>query len=390
MNFFIDANFESINRYGEELCGDKVELIRNDDSVIVVLADGLGSGVKANILSTLTSKIIGTMLAKGANIDEAVETIAGTLPTCSERGIAYSTFSILQVLNTGESYLVEFDNPSIIRLRRGIYCELEKRSRTIGSREINESRFQVELNDAFIMVSDGAVHAGIGQTLNFGWKWENIREYAEKVYRKDMPAKSFARQILSVCDNLYDHKPGDDTTVVAVKIRKSQTVNVMIGPPSERGLDNFVVSKFFESEGMKVACGGTTSQIVSRVLGRKIVTSLNYVNPAVPPTAEIEGIDLTCEGILTMSKALDYVKRYINSRDTSCELFDIDRQDGATRLARILLEEGTGVHFYVGRAINPAHQNPEFPLNLGLKLKLVEDMCECLKALGKQISIEYF
>ena len=119
MTFYLDTGWQSLKKHNEELCGDKVEILRTGDSLIAVLADGLGSGVKANILSTLTSKIIGTMMANGSTIDEAVETIANTLPVCRERGIAYSTFSILQVFNSGEGYLAEYDNPSVFRFRKG-------------------------------------------------------------------------------------------------------------------------------------------------------------------------------------------------------------------------------------------------------------------------------
>lgn len=390
MNFFIDADYESVNKYNEELCGDKVEIIRNKESVVVVLADGLGSGVKANILSTLTSKIIGTMLSKGSSIDEAVETIAKTLPVCKDRNIAYSTFSILEVFYSGEGYLVEFDNPSIIRLKNGKYVPLLKNERIVYDKKIYETRFKIDLEDTFIMISDGAVHAGIGQMLNLGWQWDNIKEYTERMYKKEISAKSFARILVNVCDNLYGQKPGDDTTVAVVKIKKSQNMNILIGPPVDKELDGYVVNKFMKSDGKKIVCGGTTSQIVCRVLNKELKVSLNYINPAIPPTAEIDGIDLTCEGVLTISKTLEYVKRYFYSKDASSNSFYLQKDDGASRLAKMLIEEGTFIHFFVGRAINPAHQNPEFPLDLGLKLKLVDDLAEYLRLLGKEVVVDYF
>lgn len=390
MNLFIESDYRSLNKYNEELCGDKVEIIRNDDSITIVLADGLGSGVKANILSTLTSKIIGTMLSDGTSIDEAVETIVNTLPVCRERGIAYSTFSILQIFNSGRGYLVEFDNPPLIQLRKGKFMDSGCEVRKIDGKLIRESRFTVVPGDIFLMMSDGAIHAGVGQTLNLGWQWENVRDYTEKVYRNDISARDYSNLLLSVCDNLYAHRPGDDTTVVAVKIRKTAEINVMIGPPVDMQKDRYVVDKFINSAGRKIVCGGTTSQIVSRELDKEIVTNFNYINPSVPPTAEIDGIDLTTEGILTMGKALEQVEEYISSKDTANNYFNLDKQDGASKLAKLLIEESTSVHFFVGRAINPAHQNPELPLSLSLKLKLVESMSECLKVLGKQVVIDYF
>lgn len=390
MSLYIDASYESLNKYNEELCGDKVEIIRNNDSVIVVLADGLGSGVKANILATLTSKIIGTMLVNGASLDEAVETIVNTLPVCRERGVAYSTFSILQIFNSGYGYLVEFDNPSIICLRKGRFAEIKKESREINGKKVMESRFKVTPDDIFIMLSDGVVHAGIGSTLNLGWQWENVKEYASRIYRQDMTAKNIAKLLLSVCDNLYMQRPGDDATVAAVKVRKHVKVNIMVGPPVDRSMDAYVVDRFFNQEGKKIACGGTTSQIISRELRKEIITSFNYFNPSIPPTAEIEGIDLATEGVLTLGKVLEYSKKYVSSESTIQDFLSLNKQDGASRLAKILLEEGTQINFYVGRAMNPAHQNPEFPLSLGIKLKLVEEIAECLRNLGKQVVLEYY
>lgn len=390
MDIFVDADYASLNKYGEELCGDKVEIIRNDSSIIIVMADGLGSGVKANILATLTSKIIGTMLAKGATLEEAVETIVYTLPICKERGIAYSTFSILEIYESGECYLVEFDNPAAVMMQKGSYVNIRKEERIINGKEIKESRFAVSPGDVIVLLSDGVIHAGVGQCLNLGWQWENVKDYLEKVYKKDMPAKSISRLLLSACDSLYANMPGDDTTVVSVKIKNCLNVSVLIGPPVDSSMDNYVINKFMNEKGKKVVCGGTTSQIVSKITGKEIITNFNYIDPLLPPIAKIEGIDLVTEGVLTMSKAVELAAKYVSNKNAVNDLVNISKEDGASKLAKIMLEDSTSVHFYVGRAINPAHQNPDFPLNLGMKLNLVESMEECLIRLGKKVTVDYF
>lgn len=390
MSIFVDASYSSLNKSKEELCGDKVEIIRNKDSIIIVLADGLGSGVQANILATLTSKIIGTMLAMGSSVDEAVETIVNTLPISKDRGLAYSTFSILQIFESGESYLVEFDNPSMIRLIKGKFADLEKKTRVINDKVINECRFKVSTEDILILMSDGAIHAGVGHSLKLGWQWDNVKTYAERIYWKNTSSQAISKLILAVCNNLYENEPGDDTTVVTVKIRKRENVNVIIGPPVDRSMDKSLAERFLNSEGKKVVCGGTTAQIISRESGKKLSISLNYIDPHMPPTAAIEGIDLTTEGILTMSKALEYVKKYSSPNNNINDFIIGNQQDGASKLAKILIEESTSVHFFVGRAINPAHQNPDFPLDFGMKLKLVSEMVKCLEGMGKTVEVEYF
>lgn len=389
MSLYIDVNYESINKYKEELCGDKVEIIRGSDSVIVVLADGLGSGVKANILATLTSKIIATIMSNGLDIDEAVNTIASTLPVCKERGVAYSTFSIIQIFNNGEGYLVEFDSPSIMRHRKGKLLEIKTESRVIDGKRINEARFTVSPDDLFIMISDGVIHAGIGKTLNLGWQWNNVSEYIEKTYKKNSSSKAVTKLLLAACDSLYSHEPGDDTTVVALKAKKPVKLNLMIGPPVDSNRDTEIVNRFIKSEGKKVICGGTTSQIVARVLEKEMKTSLEYFNPSVPPTAEIEGINLTTEGVLTLRKTLELLKTCVSPDSTMSDFLMLNKKDGASRLTKMLLEESTSIYIFVGQALNPAHQNPEFPLNMGLKFKLVEEIAVLLKQAGKHISIEY-
>lgn len=387
MSFYVDVDYSSLNKFKEELCGDKVEILRSEHSVIVVLADGLGSGVKANILATLTSKIIGTMLSMGATIDEAVDTIIETLPVCKVRELAYSTFSILQIFDNGECYLIEFDNPEAIRLVKGKHVELQKEIREIDGKRIKESRFIAGTGDTIMLISDGAVHAGVGQCLNLGWQWEHVKNYAEKIHDNEATARGISKLMTTACDNLYEQKPGDDTTVICVRLKNRLKVNVLIGPPIDRALDQYVISKFIEEDGKKVVCGGTTSAIVGRITGKEISTDFNYIDPSIPPTANIDGIDLTTEGVLTMCKALDYVKNYISA---DCNLPNLKNHDGASRLTRLLVEDSTEVHFIVGRAINPAHQNPDFPIGLGMKLKLVQDMEKYLQSLGKKVEVEYY
>ena len=158
MEYFVDAAYESLNHYGEELCGDKVEFVRTDDFFLAVLADGLGSGVKANILSTLTSKIIATMFANGASLTETVETIAKTLPVCSERGLAYSTFTIIRVSKDGSVFTAEFDNPSLVYFKQNELSEIPRQLIEMEGKEIYVSFFQADAGDMIITFSDGVVH----------------------------------------------------------------------------------------------------------------------------------------------------------------------------------------------------------------------------------------
>lgn len=390
MSVYVETSANSLKKYGEELCGDKAEIIRNNEGLTVVLADGLGSGVKANILASLTSKIAATMLSEGADIAEVVETVASTLPVCREREIAYSTFSILKIDNNGIARLVEFDNPEAILLRDGKEVALDKQTLNVYGKIIKESVFHMAPGDVCVLFSDGAVHAGVSKILNFGWQRQNIVEYMSDYYKSDMPARLFTSQLLSACNALYMEQPGDDTTVVTVKVCMDQPCTIMVGPPSDADKDFEVVDKFFKLPGKKVVCGGTTSQIVSRISGRELNIKLDYVTPDVPPIGYIHGIDLVTEGVVTLSRAFEIIKEVSvqnNSFDTGQKL---NKKDGASILARILLEECTEARFIVGKALNPAHQNPDMPYSLGIKLGLVRNIAEVLQKSGKKVTVEYY
>ena len=234
MGVTVDVAYKSLNKFNEVLCGDKVELLQTENSNIMILADGMGSGVKANILATLTSKILGTMFLNGATLEECVETIVETLPVCQVRQVAYSTFSILQVFHNGDAYLVEFDNPSCIFIRAGELVPIPQNIRVIQNKKINEYRFRVKKGDALVLMSDGTIHAGVGQLLNFGWLWEDIAAYALKQYRITISAIRLATALSRACDELYQFRPGDDTTVAVMRIIDRKPVHLMTGPAPPR------------------------------------------------------------------------------------------------------------------------------------------------------------
>ena len=384
-----DIGYKSINHHGEELCGDHVDIVEeSENSTVIVLADGLGSGVKASILSTLTSKIISTMMAAGLSIEDCVGTIAATLPVCSVRGVAYSTFTIMHVVNNDTIDIIQYDNPHVIVLRDNVNYDYPKTEMNIGGKKIYKTSLKLRENDIFIAMSDGCPHAGLGGKYNFGWKREEIVEYMTAVSYCGYTAKNMATLLVDECDKLYGHKPGDDTTSCVVKIRKREPMNILFGPPSNRDDCNRMMALFFSKEGKHLVCGGTTSSIAAKYLGKPLRASLNFESADVPPTAELEGVDLVTEGVITINKVLEYARDYLGE-NKHYEHWNFKR-DGASMICRLLFEEATDINFYVGRAINPAHQNPELPITFSIKMNLVEELSACLKKMGKRIKVSYF
>lgn len=384
-----DIGYKSVNHYGEELCGDHVDIVEQDEnSTVIVLADGLGSGVKASILSTLTSKIISTMMAEGLPLEECVSTIAATLPVCSVRGVAYSTFTIIHLKNNDIAEVIQYDNPQVIIIRDEENYDYPKTEMNIGGKKIFKSVIKLRENDIFVAMSDGCPHAGIGMSYNFGWKREDIISFMETLAPVGYTAKTLSTILVDECFKLYGGKPGDDATACVVRIRKREPMNILFGPPSNRDDANRMMSLFFSKEGKHIICGGTTSSIAAKYLNKPIKASLNFEKADVPPIAEIEGVDLVTEGVITVNKVLEYAKDYLGENE-HYEHWSLKR-DGASLISRLLFEEATDINFYVGRAINPAHQNPDLPINFSIKMNLVEELSDCLKKMGKRIKVSYF
>lgn len=384
-----DIGYQSLNKTGEILSGDHVDVLeQKDGNTIIVLADGLGSGVKASILSTLTSKILTTMLSEGMSIKECISTIANTLPVCKTRGVAYSTFTIVRIINHQEAEIIQYDNPNVILLRDGESYEFFKTEMSIEGKRIFYSRVFLEEKDVFILMSDGCIHAGVGINLNFGWQRSNIIDYMKTFYNVGYSAKTLTKILLDKCLELYEGKPGDDTTVCTIRIRKREPLNLVIGPPTNKADNHRMMSLFFAKEGLHVVCGGTTSQIAAEYLGEEVVTNLNYIDPMIPPTAYIDGVDLVTEGVITMNKVLEYAKDYIENNESYHHW--CYKKDGASQVAKILFEDATDINFYVGQAVNPAHQNPGLSINFNLKMQLINELSDCLKQMGKKINISYF
>ncbi len=384
-----DIGWKSINHDGEQLCGDHIDIIeQSDSSTIIVLADGLGSGVKASILSTLTSKIISTMMAEGLSVEECVSTIAATLPICSVRGVAYSTFTIIHIINNNTVEVIQYDNPKVIMIRDFEVVDYPTEELNVGGKTILKSQISLNEGDIFVAMSDGCPHAGIGTAYNFGWKREDIAEFMAGIATAGYTAKTLATMLVDECDKLYGSHPGDDATACVVKIRKREPMNILFGPPRNRDDCNRMMSLFFSKEGKHIVCGGTTSSIAAKYLHKQVKATLNFEQSDVPPIAEIEGVDLVTEGVITINKVIEYAKDAL-AENKLYEKWGFGR-DGASLICRMLFEEATDINFFVGRAVNPAHQNPDLPINFNIKMNLVKELSDCLKKMGKRIKVSYF
>ena len=389
IDYSIEIFNRSLNKHEEELCGDRVVVLREKDYSIIVLADGLGSGVKANILATLTAKIAVTMLKNGATLEETVDTMVSTLPECSVRKLAYCTFTIAKIMNDGSVYTVEFDNPKFFLLRNGKLRETEIKTVYLSGKVIYERWFQMDEEDFLVLISDGILHAGLGMSLNLGWQWDDVAGFLMSLSKKESTAYSMAYQLLEVVGALYGNKPGDDSTAVGIRLHIPKILNLFVGPPADRKDDDNLVKSILNAKGKVVVSGGTTANILSRISGKDLEVDLSTYTKEVPPVAYLEGVDLITEGVLTINKALIILKEYIHPSEDSEIFRELNDKNGAAMLAKMIIEDCTVLSITLGMAVNANQQNPNFPMDFNIKVRQVEEMRNLAQMLGKEVRVQY-
>ena len=393
MSVTTEIAYKSLNHYGEILCGDRVQIVHRRDSDIVVLADGMGSGVRANMLSTLTSQIFARMLEEGAHLDECVETVVDTLPNDPVTHVSYSTFTVLQIFHDGRATLIEYENPECVFIRDGRVLRIPHHERVAHGKVVNDYRFTVKTGDTFLLMSDGTIHAGVGQKNSFGWPWEEIADFALKSWKKGKSPMRQAIRLCDACSELYDGRPGDDTTVACIRVTEEKVVHLMTGPAKNPDDDEKMVREFMSGDDSvtRIVSGGTSATIVSRVLGRPLQVSLDYEDADIPPMGEIGGIDLVTEGVLTLAEVIRLIREYADTSRVNRDFFrKLDAPNAAARIARVFIEECTSVVLYVGTAVNAAYQNPDLPLELGMRQNLTRQLTDALRAIGRPTELHLY
>lgn len=382
---FFDVSHLSLNRAGEELCGDQVKILRTPRRTIVVLSDGLGSGVKANILARMTAEIIVSMIRAEAPLEDVIETVLGTLPVCKVRQIAYATFLVVEIQNNSGAFrVVNFDTPPPLFIKKARRASLEVRSQTVHGKQLQLSEGVLERGDFLGLMSDGVIYAGMGALYNFGWGREQITEHLEGALRlRAWSADAVTSGIIGKTRDCYGGNAGDDATFVGILARRAQRLMVFTGPPLDRASDEQCVERLLAFAGRKIVCGGTTANIVGEHLGEIVDTDLSTVREEVPPIGYLTEIDLVTEGILTLAATL----KLLRDRSGNARQLPRDR-NGAVLLARELLQADS-IFFLAGEQVNPYYQNPLLPRSVSIRRSVVDQLVEVLRANHKEVAVEW-
>ncbi len=389
--FYVEVNAVQKNHDLERICGDKFLTTRiyEENRIIAVLSDGMGHGVKASMLSTLTATMALKFAEEHKEVRKIAEIIMNTLPVCSERQMSYSTFTIVDIDIDGETRILEYDNPQTFVLRGNLQIDPGWEIITLDSeknagKELRTCSFKHQKEDRIILCSDGVPQSGMGSPkYPFGWGIENLEQYVHQLVSSDLTisATQLAAKVVNMANLNDGYHPKDDTTCAIIYFREPRKLLLCTGPPYEEINDVILGDAVKQFEGKKIICGATTGDIVSRQLGLPIVDSFEFDDPDLPPLSFMEGIDLVTEGILTLGKVSDLLKKYSPRLKLG--------KGPADQIVRLLLDSDE-IHFIIGTRINIAHQDPNLPIELEIRRTVVKRIRRTLEEkFLKEVKIRY-
>ena len=389
--FYIEVDCQQKNHEGERICGDVflTERIKTEERIIVVLSDGMGHGVKANMLATLTSKMAINFTREHKDVNRIAEIIMNTLPVCSQRKISYSTFTIIDIEADGKTTILEYDNPETIIFRNNeIFnpewqCIVLQGDKNAG-KELRSCTFYAQKEDRIITFSDGITQSGMGShKYPFGWGHDNLKQFTHRIINNnpDISANKLAGKVVNMAYQNDGYHAKDDTSCASVYFREPRKLLICTGPPYEEEKDKKLAQEVKKFKGKKILCGATTADIIARELGLEIEDSFEFHDPDLPPVSYMPGIDLVTEGILTLSKVHEILKVYNNNY--------ILGKGPADQIVK-LLKESDEIHFIIGTRINIAHQDPNLPVELEIRRTVVRRVAETLEEkFLKEVSMKF-
>lgn len=390
-DFFIEVNSQQRNHYGERICGDVFisRNVREENRIVAVLSDGMGHGVKANILATLTSTMALNFTREHKEPDRIAEIIMNTLPVCSVRKISYATFTIVDIESDGRANILEYDNPQCIILRGNQPFDPDWKDVVLdkgknAGKKLRKCSFYPAKEDRIIMLSDGVAQSGMGSSAwPLGWERDSVMQYALSLVtgESSISAHNLAGKIVTMAYKYDSYEAKDDISCAILYFREPRRLLLCTGPPFDELKDKELSARVAGYDGKVILCGGTTADIVARELKRKIVDELIFEDPDLPPESFMEGIDLVTEGILTLQKVNEILKSYNNSVRIG--------KGPADKIVKLIMESDE-INFFVGTRINVAHQDPTLPVDLEIRRTVVKRIARILEDKWlKLVSIGY-
>lgn len=390
--FYIEVNCQQKCHGEARVCGDVFisRRIKEEGRIIVVLSDGMGHGIKANMLGTLTATLAVNFTQEHKSVQKITEIIMKTLPVDSMKKMNYSTFTIVEIDVDGEVRILEYENPKTLILRGSkLYepewnCVVLEGEKNVG-REVLTTTFKPQKEDRIVFCSDGVTQSGLGSDrLLMGWGAENLQKFVEDSIRdeQDISAVKLGTRVINKANQNDNFHPLDDISCGVIYFREPRKLMIFSGPPQDPAVDAMFTGLLKQFEGKKIICGATTADMVAREWGEEIIDSKVRCDMELPPVSHMNGVELITEGILTLSKVSELLKKYNNNSMLG--------KGPADEIVRFLLESDE-IHFLVGTNINTAHQDPTMPVELELRRTVVHRITRTLEEkFLKEVTMRFF
>lgn len=333
-----------------DACGDVVRVERSPAATLVVCADGLGSGIKANVSALFTiSRLLGLMRG-GCSLREAFSRLVSTLNAAREPGLPYAAFSIARLLPDGHATVLSYESPPPILVSYHTASVLSQHSFERDGAIIGEAQCRLEPHEGLLMVSDGVTQAGMGAGLPMGWQIHGVAKFARDQRHTGAPLHELPEAIQRHARKLWGAHQGDDITACLVACREGRVVTLFTGPPVNRRDDLKTVRRFLATPGAKVICGATTARIVADYLGHELKVSEDSLDGIAPPYYTLEDIDLVTEGAVTLNQVYNVL---------DADIRQLPPNSGVGKLCQ-LLREADRIDVLVGQASNVAGEDIVF------------------------------
>ncbi len=391
-NYHVEIDVQQKKPKGEIACGDVFmsDIFKEEGRTILVLSDGIGHGIKASVLATLTATMALKYTRFHTKPEISSQIIMDALPKSSDGKESYATFTIIEIETDGHVRIINYDNPPVLIVRNGSLFVpkeymLEVRGRENEGKVLRCREFIAHKEDRMIFFSDGVEQSGLGnRQYPLGWGLDNVYQFALNQINRmpEISAAKLARKIINQACMNDNFEVKDDTSCGVIYFREPRKFMLITGPPFYKIKDYDFVDRIKSFNGKKIICGGTTAEIIARELDTEVeIIHVDKNKNILPPIARMEGFEMVTEGILTLGK----VEEILDSYDSETHLLDSPPE----KVVKLLLQHDS-IDIILGTRINWAHQDPEQPLELELRKFVVKRIVNILtNKFFKHVEVEY-
>ncbi len=378
---YIEVVYSQKAKRSGKVCGDYVLVERGPEATTAILADGIGTGIKASIASVMCASRLMELLRQGFTLRETCEKIVNTMHEARTSDIPFSAFSVCRILNSGHATIISYEIPSPILLSRRFATYLpQQRFLPMGLEMVAEVNCMLDCDDGIILISDGVSQAGMGRQYGMGWGAQAVSYFANGLLTQGMNVKDVPEKIVAKVKEISGKTYGDDTTCLLLLCREARVMNVLTGPPLKKASDEKVVNMFMETKGTRVVCGSTTVEVVARVLKKPVMVKDISGSYHKPPSYELADIDYATEGALTLNQVYNILEENSNKLESDSSVSDLYR----------LFHASDVINFFVGTATNRGHESIVFrQMGIFPREVIVKLLAEKLRKIGKLVNLEY-